>query len=74
MLYGGIDLNTSNGMQWKDRKEGRGVEMDINPAMMARIRRDGLDSLSVEILGMTPVTSIWPLIGLQAPAFIPSSH
>ena len=65
---GGIDLNTSNGMQWKVSRDGRGVEMNIDPAMIARIRREGIDSLSPVIIKMTPVASIWPLVGLQAPA------
>jgi hypothetical protein len=65
---GGIDLNTANGMQWKVSRDGRGVEMNIDPAMIARIRREGIDSLSPVILRMTPVASIWPLMGLQAPA------
>ena len=65
---GGIDLNTSNGMQWKVSKDGKGVEMNIDPAMIERIRREGIDSLSPVILRMTPVTSIWSLMGLQAPA------
>jgi hypothetical protein len=64
---GGIDLNTSNGMQWKVSKDGNGVEMNIDPAMIERIRREGIDSLSPVILRMTPVTSIWSLVGLQAP-------
>ena len=68
MAPGGIDLNTSNGMQWKISKDGRGVEMNIDPATIERIRRDGIDSLSPVILRMTPVTSIWLLIGIQAPA------
>jgi acyl carrier protein len=72
---GGIDLNTSNGMQWKVSKDGQGVEMNIDPAMIARIERDGkrpnfLDfgSLYPIIFKITPVVSIWPLVGLQAPA------
>ena len=35
---GGIDLNTTNGMQWKVSKDGSGVEMNIDPAMIERIR------------------------------------
>ena len=64
---GGIDLNTSNGMQWKVSKDGNGVEMNIDPAMIARIRREGIDSLSPVILRMTPVSDIWSLPGLKAP-------
>ena len=61
---GGIDLNTSNGMQWKINKDGNGVEMNIDPAMIERVRREGIDSLSPMILRMTPVASIWSLVGL----------
>ena len=68
MSPGGIDLNTSNGMQWKDSKaDGHGVEVNINQAMIARIRREGLDSLSPDIFKITAIASIWPLAGLQAP-------
>ena len=64
---GGIDLNTSNGMQWKISKDDHGVEMNVDPAMIERVRREGVDWLSPVILKITPVTSIWPLVGLQAP-------
>jgi malate synthase len=65
---GGIDLSTSNGMQWKVSKDGKGVEMDINPAMIARIQREGINWLSPVIFKMTQVASVWPLMGLQAPS------
>jgi len=65
--YGGIDLSTSNGMRWKDSKDGNGVEMDIDPVMIARIRKEGINRLSAVVLRMTPVASIWPLAGIQAP-------
>ncbi|MBF0570264.1 MAG: hypothetical protein HQL12_00185 [Candidatus Omnitrophica bacterium] len=66
-LRGGIDLNTSGGMQWKVSKDGKGVEMDIDPVMVARIRREGIESLSPVIFRITPITSVWPLMGLQTP-------
>ena len=58
---GGIDLNTSNGMQWKVNKDGNGVEMDIDPAMIERVRREGIDSLSPVVLRITPVADIQSL-------------
>jgi len=64
---GGIDLNTSSGMQWKVSKDGRGVEMNIDPAMIARVRREGIDSLTPVVFRITPITSIWSFVGLQAP-------
>jgi hypothetical protein len=69
VIRGGIDLNTSNGMQWKVSKEGQGVQMNIDPAMLERIRREGIDSLSPVIFRITPIRSIWPLVGLPAPHF-----
>ena len=64
---GGIDLNTSNGMQWKISKDGNGVVMNIDPAMIERIRREGIESLSPVIFRITPIASIWPLVGLEEP-------
>jgi len=53
---GGIDLNTADGMQWNISKDGRGVEINIDPALIERVRRQGIDSLSPFILKMTPVS------------------
>ncbi len=63
---GGIDLNTNN-IQWGIHKDGNGVEINVDPAMIERIRREGIDSLSPVIFRITPVTNIWPLVGLQVP-------
>jgi len=63
---GGIDLNTQS-INWKISKDGKGVEMNIDPAMIERVRREGIDSLSPVIFRITSITSIWPLVGLQAP-------
>jgi hypothetical protein len=64
---GGIDLSTSKGMRWKDSKEGNGVVMNVDAAMIARFRREGIDRLRPYIFKITPLTSIWPLVGLLAP-------
>jgi hypothetical protein len=63
---GGIDLNT-NAMDWRIAKDGRGVEMNIDSAMIAKIKREGIQSLSPVIFRITPIISIWPLAGLVAP-------
>ncbi len=65
-VYGGIDL-TASGMHWKVRREGHGVEMNVDAALMARVRHDGVDSLWPEVLKMIPVDNVWPLVGLKAP-------
>ena len=63
---GGIDLNMHN-TDLNVRKEGAGVEMNIHPAMIERIRREGISGLTPEVYSITPVISIWPLIGLEPP-------
>lgn len=65
-VEGGIDLSTA-GKNIGVRKEGNGVEMNIDAAMIARIKRDGIDSLTPVIYRITPVASIWPLMGLEQP-------
>jgi hypothetical protein len=64
---GGIDLNTANGMRWTDNKDGVGVQMNVDPAMVERVRREGVDWLAPDILRMTPIASVWPLVGMQGP-------
>ena len=64
--YGGIDLNSA-GIKWTVGKDGKGVEMTIDPAMLARFKREGVDSLQLRVLSVTPIMSIWPIIGLQPP-------
>ena len=65
---GGIDLNTSSGMQWKVSKDGTGVEMNMDPIMIEKFKREGIDSLTPVIFKITPIASIWPLVGLKEPA------
>ena len=62
---GGIDLNTQ-GLNWQISKDGKGVEMNVDPAMIERIKREGIESLTPVIFNITPVQSIWPLLGLKA--------
>jgi len=69
---GGIDLNTSNGMRWIDDKGvNGGVKMGLQSKelglLIARVKRDGVDSLSPYVIRGTPITSIWSLVDLQAP-------
>ena len=63
---GGIDLKDSAGAT-HIRKDGNGVEFAVDPAMIERVRREGVDSLTPLILRIEPVTDIWPLLGLAVP-------
>ncbi len=61
---GGIDLNTSNGMQWKVMKDGNGMEMNLDLSMIERFRQEGIESLSPVIIRMAAVTNTQLLAGL----------
>ena len=63
-MNGGIDLN-ADAMQWNLRKEGLGVRMDIDPAMVERIKAIGIESLTPVIYNIRPMASIRPLLGLN---------
>ena len=69
---GGINLDTSQ-MSLNVQKAGIGVEMNMDPAMIERIRKEGLDGLTPVIFRITPITSIWTIVGLQPPPASPDS-
>ena len=54
-------------MKWDIRGDGREVGISFDPAMIARVERDGIESLTPVISRISSVVSIWPLVGLQAP-------
>ena len=59
---GGIDLKTlQDGMTVQKDAVG-GVTMRVNPAMLARLRREGLKSLTPVIIKMEFIASIAPLL------------
>ncbi|MDO8675934.1 MAG: hypothetical protein Q7K71_07495 [Candidatus Omnitrophota bacterium] len=61
---GGIDLNRAR-MQMNVRKEGQGVQMQFDPAMIERIKRDGFDGLEFQINTIIPITNLPLLLGLR---------
>ena len=61
---GGIDLNRAK-MQMNVRKEGAGVQMQFDPAMIERIKRDGFDGLDFKIDTIIPITNLPMLLGLR---------
>ena len=62
-VNGGIDLNRDK-MQMNVAKEGPGVHMRFDQAMVARIKRDGFDGLDFEIERIIPVTNVPLLLGV----------
>ena len=67
-INGGIDLNNSNAITTV-KKDGSGVRMSIDAAIIERVRRDGIKSLTPIIFKITPATNIWNLLGLTPPKF-----
>ena len=63
MTDGGIDFDRAK-MRMKVRKEGEGVQMQFNPAMVERIRREGFDGLEFSIQSIVPVADLPRFLGL----------
>jgi hypothetical protein len=63
---GGINLNTEN-MVWTIRGDGKGVDMNFDSALIEKLKREGVIGLSPVILNITPVSNVWPLLGLKTP-------
>ena len=60
---GGIDFDRSK-MQMNVRKEGDGVQMQFDAAMIARIKREGFDGIEFNIQTIIPVTNLPLLLGM----------
>ncbi len=58
---GGIDL-TARDAEIRVSKQGTGVQMSVDPALIERIKRDGIQRLRPVIFRITPITSIWSLL------------
>ena len=65
ITHGGIDLNTSNGMQWEINKDGQGVEMNIDPAMLAQLQN--APGFVPVIISIQPLKSLPEFLGLNQP-------
>ena len=64
--YGGIDLNTANMGMTVTKDANGGVEVNIDPAMIERIKAQGIQSADPIIIRITPITAaeIRPLLGI----------
>ncbi len=65
VVDGGIDIN-SNNLSLDVAREGRGVEMALDPAMVAQFERGDFSGVVPVILNITPISSPLPLLGLGA--------
>ena len=61
---GGIDFNRAQ-MQMNIHKEGQGVQMQFDLALIARIKREGFDGLDFKIQSILPVSNLPLLLGLK---------
>ena len=59
---GGIDLTRS---KMNIRQAGNGMQMRFDPAMIARIKRDGFEGIDFHIQSIVPVTDLPLLLGLK---------
>jgi len=62
---GGIDLNAKNMAMAVDR-EGNGIEMNFDPAMVAEFRRGNFSGIVANIIRIIPIKSPLPMMGLDA--------
>jgi len=67
---GGIDLNSANMGMTVTQDANGGVQVNFDPAMIERIKAQGVFSADPVIIRITPMTpaQISPLLGLQTPA------
>lgn len=63
-VNGGIDIN-SNNMTLDVAREGAGVEMKLDPAMVARFEQGDFSGVVPVILKVTPISSPLPLLGMN---------
>ncbi|MBI4308965.1 MAG: hypothetical protein HY591_01395, partial [Candidatus Omnitrophica bacterium] len=54
---GGIDLDTAD-MKWNSAKDGKGVEIKVDQAMIDNIRHNGIERLTPVIYRVTPIASV----------------
>jgi hypothetical protein len=65
MINGGIDLSEEGGILHIEKDAQGGVKINIDPAMIARIEREGVSELIPVIISMRP-TNAQSLFGLKA--------
>ena len=61
---GGIDINGKN-LNLDVAREGQGIEMKLDPAMVAQFQRGDFSGVVPVILKVTPIASPLPLLGLR---------
>ncbi|MFH0753036.1 MAG: hypothetical protein V2A70_00550 [Candidatus Omnitrophota bacterium] len=63
-INGGIDLKSRN-MNLDVTKDGKGVEMKFDPAMMEQFKNGDFKGIVPVIINITPITSALPLLGMN---------
>lgn len=61
---GGIDLNREQ-MQMNVQKEGKGVQMQFDPAILERIKKEGFEGLEFKIQSIQPVSNLSHFLGIE---------
>ncbi len=64
VIRGGIDLNAKN-MGLDVTKDGNGVEIKFDPAMVAEFQQGDFSGIVPVIIRITPIDNVLPILGLQ---------
>ena len=60
-INGGIDLGAN---RIKVLKDGLGVNMRFDPAMMGQLKRDGFDGMEFQIQTLVPIKDLYVFLGI----------
>ena len=61
-MRGGIDLNSKNMAM---SVSGDKIDIKFDPAMVAQFQRGDFSGVRPQILSITPIASVYPLLGLK---------
>ncbi len=64
VLPGGIDLNTKNMGMTIQKDANGGVKVNFDPALIERIRTEGVQSVDPVIIRITAIADVRPLLGI----------
>ncbi len=64
---GGINFDPAN-LGMTVTKDGNGVKITVDKAMIERMKREGVSGFTPVIINIVPIANIFPILGLQAPS------
>jgi hypothetical protein len=64
LSHGGIDLDQAK-MQMSVNKEGQGIKMQFDQAIVEKVKREGFDGIEFEIKSIVPVANLPVFLGIN---------